>query len=179
MKKFETKELTLIAVFAAIWIGYAFMSSTMIGQLAKGIDVHVVRSLLLILVVAMMGRFGGATWLTTIVGIYYLSSRTPYPPIIISIATIASGLVYDVYARVIGYENAANWKVFSIGILLAGLTQSVITLGTLTFMGFFPQRILRTVWITGLTKNVAASIGATIIAAAIVRRVVAVYKNYG
>ena len=179
MEKFKTKELSLIAVFAAAWIGYTFLSSMAIGQIARGLDVHVVRSVLLVLIVAMLGRFGGATWMTIIVGIFYLSSRTPYPPVIISVATIASGLVYDVYVKLAGYKNATNWKVFPIGVLLAGLVQSVITLGTLTVLEFFPARAVEAAWITGLTKNVSASIVAIVITVSIVKRVVPIYKNYG
>jgi len=179
MEKFKTKELALIAVFSAAWIGYTFVSSMAIGQIAKGIDVHVVRSVLLVLIVAMMGRFGGATWMTAIVGIFYLSSRTPYPPIIISFATIASGLVYDIYVKLTGYHNATNWKVFPIGVLLAGLVQSVVTMGTLTLLNFFPARAIQAAWIAGLTKNVTASIVAIVILLAISKRVVPVYKNNG
>ncbi|TFH14278.1 hypothetical protein E4H04_10500 [Candidatus Bathyarchaeota archaeon] len=179
MEKFKTKELALIAVFSATWIGYTFLSSMAIGQIAKGIDVHVVRSVLLVLIVAMIGRFGGATWMTTIVGIFYLSSRTPYPPVIITIATIASGLAYDIYVKITGYQNATNWKVFSIGVLIAGLVQSVSTLGLLTVLNFFPARAIEAAWIAGLTKNVTASIVAIVITVAIVKRVVPIYKNYG
>ena len=178
MEKFKTKELSLIAVFAATWIGYTFLSSMAIGQIAKGIDVHVVRSVLLVLIVAMLGRFGGATWMTVIVGIFYLSSRTPYPPVIISIATIASGLVYDIYVKMTGYKNATNWKIFPIGVLLAGLVQSVTTLGILTWLEFFPARAVNAVWTTGLTKNVTASAVAIVIAVAINKRVVPIYKNF-
>ena len=178
MEKFKTKELALIAIFAAAWIGYTFLSNMSIGQIARGIDVHVVRSVLLVLIVAMTGRFGAATWMTTIVGIFYLSSRTPYPPVIITFATIASGLVYDVYAKVTGYMNTTNWKVYPIGILLAGLAQSVATMGTLTVLNFFPARAIEAAWIAGLTKNVTASVVAIFICVAIVKRVVPVYKNY-
>ena len=179
MEKFKTKELSLIALFSAAWIGYTFLSSMAIGQIARGLDVHVVRSVFLVLIVAMLGRFGGATWMTTIVGIFYLSSRTPYPPVIISVATIASGIVYDVYVKLTGYQNATNWKVFPIGVLLAGLVQSVTTLGILTVLEFFPARAIEAAWMTGLTKNVTASIVAIVIAVAIVKRVVPIYKNYG
>jgi len=179
MEKFKTKELALIAVFSAAWIGYTFLSSMAIGQIAKGIDVHVVRSVLLVLIVAMTGRFGGATWMTVIVGIFYLSSRTPYPSVIITAATIASGLAYDIYVKITGYQNAENWKIFPIGILIAGLVQSVTTLGLLTVLGFFPARALEAAWVAGLTKNVTASIVAIVICVAIVKRVVPIYKNYG
>jgi hypothetical protein len=179
MEKFKTKELALIAVFSAAWIGYTFLSSMAIGQIARGIDVHVVRSVLLVLIVAMIGRFGGATWMTTIVGIFYLSSRTPYPPILITIATIASGLAYDIYMKLTGYQNATNWKVFPIGVLIAGLVQSVSTLGLLTVLNFFPARAIEAAWVAGLTKNVTASIVAIVITVAIVKRVVPIYKNYG
>lgn len=179
MEKFKTKELALIAVFSATWIGYTFLSSMAIGQIAKGIDVHVVRSVLLVLIVAMIGRFGGATWMTVIVGIFYLSSRTPYPPVLITIATIASGLAYDIYVKMTGYQNATNWKVFPIGVLTAGLVQSVSTLGLLTVLNFFPARAIEAAWIAGLTKNVTASIVAIVITVAIVKRVVPIYKNYG
>lgn len=178
MEKFKAKELSLIAVFSATWIGYTFLSNMAIGQIAHGIDVHVVRSVLLVLIVAMIGRFGGAVWMTTIVGIFYLSSRTPYPPVIITAATIASGLVYDIYVKLTGYNNSTNWKVFPIGVLLAGLVQSVTTLGTLTVLEFFPARAVQTVWMTGLTKNVSASIVAIIITAAIVKRIVPIYRKY-
>lgn len=117
--------------------------------------------------------------MTAIVGIFYLSSRTPYPPVIISIATIASGLVYDVYVKITGYQNATNWKVFPIGVLLAGLVQSVSTLGILTVLEFFPARAVNAAWTTGLTKNVTASIIAIVITATIVKRIVPIYKNYG
>jgi len=179
MEKFKTKELALIAVFSATWIGYTFLSSMAIGQIARGIDVHVVRSVLLVLIVAMIGRFGGALWMTTIVGIFYLSSRTPYPPVIISVATIASGLAYDIYVKLTGYQNATNWKIFPIGVIIAGLVQSVSTLGILTVLNFFPARAIEAAWTAGLTKNVTASIVAIVITAAIVKRVVPIYKNYG
>jgi hypothetical protein len=179
MEKFKTKELSLIAVFSATWIGYTFLSNMAIGQIAHGLDVHIVRSVLLVLVVAMIGRFGGAIWMTTIVGIFYLSSRTPYPPIIITVATIASGIVYDLYVKLTGYQNATNWKVFPIGVILAGLVQSVATLGILTVLEFFPARAVEAAWTAGLTKNVTSSIIAIFIAVAIVKRVVPIYKNYG
>ena len=179
MEKFKTKELSLIAVFAATWIGYTFLSSMAIGQIARGLDVHIVRSVLLVLIVAMLGRFGGALWMTTIVGIFYLSSRTPYPSVIISIATIASGLAYDIYVKLTGYQNATNWKIFPIGVILAGLVQSVTTLGILTVLEFFPARAVEAAWMTGLTKNVTASIIAIVITVAIVKRVVPIYNNYG
>jgi len=179
LEKFKTKELSLIAVFSATWIGYTFISNMAIGQIAHGLDVHIVRSVLLVLIVAMIGRFGGALWMTTIVGIFYLSSRTPYPPVIITAATMASGLLYDIYVKLTGYKNATNWKVFPIGVVLAGLAQSVTTLGILTVLGFFPERAIQAAWIAGLTKNVTASIIAVFIAVAIVKRVVPIYKNYG
>ena len=154
------------------------MNSPLHGR-AHGLDVHIVCSVLLVLIVAMIGRFGGALWMTTIVGIFYLSSRTPYPSVIITAATIASGLVYDIYVKVTGYKNADNWKIFPIGVLLAGVVQSVTTLGTLTALGFFPARAVEAAWIAGLTKNVTASIIAIFIAVAIVKRLVPIYKNYG
>ena len=179
MDKFKTKELALIAVFSATWIGYTFLSSMAIGQIARGIDVHVVRSVLLVLIVAMIGRFGGALWMTTIVGIFYLSSRTPYPPVILTVATIASGLAYDIYVKLTGYQNSTNWKIFPIGVIIAGLVQSVATLGILTVLNFFPARAIEAAWTAGLTKNVTASIVGIVITAAIVKRVVPIYKNYG
>ena len=149
-----------------------------IGQIARGLDVHIVRSVLLVLIVAMIGRFGGATWMTVIVGIFYLSSRTPYPSVIITAATIASGLAYDIYVKLTGYQNADNWKVYPFGILIAGLVQSATTLGLLTVLQFFPARAVEAAWIAGLTKNVTASIIAIVICFVIVKRVVPIYKNY-
>jgi len=179
MDRFKTRELTLIAVFSAAWIGYTFISSMTIGQVVHGVDVHVVRSVFLVLIVALLGRFGGATWMTVIVGLFYLSSRTPYPAIIITLATMASGLVYDVYIRILGYQNSVNWKIMPVGVILAGLVQSVVTLGSLTAMGFFPSRILQTVWVTGLGRNVIASILASFICLAISKRVLSAYgQNY-
>ena len=179
MEKFKTKELTLIAVFSAAWIAYTFFSNMVVGQIVHGIDVHVVRSVLLVLIVALMGRFGGATWMAIIVGLFYLSSRTPYPSVIITAATIASGLVYDVYNKFMGYKNCTSLKFMPLGVVLAGLTQSVMTLGLVTWIGFFPSRALEGIWITGLTRNVIASIVGIMIALAISKRVVSLYsKSY-
>jgi hypothetical protein len=177
VEKFKTKDLTLIAVFSAVWIAYTFFSNMVVGQIVHGIDVHVVRSVLLVLIVALMGRFGGATWMTVIVGLFYLSSRTPYPSVIITAATIGSGLVYDIYTKLTGYQNCTSIKFMPVGVVLAGLTQSVMTLGLVTLIGFFPPMALEGIWITGLTRNVIASVVGIVIALAIAKRVVNIYSK--
>jgi hypothetical protein len=73
--------------------------------------------------------------------------------VIITVAIITSRLVYDTYVKVIGYNITTNWNVFPIGVLLAGLAQSVTILGILTVLGFFQREPFRQLGLLGSQRT--------------------------
>jgi hypothetical protein len=147
-----------------------------VGPVLHGVDVHLVRAVFTVLVGALVARFGAVTLLSTVVGIYYVTSRTPYPSVILTLATIVAGIAYDLYLHGLGHSRAAlNAKLVPPGILMSGLGQSVVTLGILSMMGFFPPRAMATVWSLGLARNAVGSFVGGVVGVLVSKKAVDLY----
>jgi len=72
------------AVFSAVYLAYAYLSSMLLGQILHGIDIHFLRALLLVILAARLRGAGGPTTMGFISGILLASApfSSPDKPVI-------------------------------------------------------------------------------------------------
>jgi hypothetical protein len=180
----RSKIVAFSGLFAAAYLTYGFISSVSAGQILHGVDIHLVRALLMASLAAVLGYTGGPSIMGTVSGLLLAgspfggASKTFLLP-----SSVVAGLVFDLAMRGGKYgENVKRLGRIGLASGLSGLAESAVVTGGLTAIGFpFQEAVelisivipgvgLSHVWVYLLGRNLVMSVVGGLLAFMIIRR---------
>ncbi len=91
---FTSRDLSLIAVFAALYLGYAAVSSVPLRAVTLSIDLFFLGSALFVILTYITQKRWAATLLATVSGLILLGTPAPFP-VHTTLSLVAGGIVFD------------------------------------------------------------------------------------
>jgi hypothetical protein len=167
-----SRDITVVALFSAVYVVYGVISSYGVGHLTHGIDTHLTRSLTVTVLAAYIGKFTAPTLMGVVSGLLLgFLIPAPFGLIYLPPSVFAYCLVYDVYMRQVGYpRSAANTRHILVATVIASVLMSIIALALLSVLQVFRPEVLLFAWIGELVGGTVLGIGGSLVAVRIVRQ---------
>lgn len=138
MVSMRARMIAMSGVLSGFYLMYAFTSSVALGRFLQGVDIHLVRALVLTIVAARLGRPWGPSTIGFISAILIAVAPFSSPDKIFLIpATLAAGIVFDLMLMLGRYEeNVLNRFRVGVAAAVSGTAESLIVLGGLLAIGW-------------------------------------------
>lgn len=131
---FRSRDLALVSGFAAIYIGYGYVSSVFFRQFTLSVDLFFLLAAMFAILTLVIEKFGAALLLGTVTGLILLGSPAPVVQHIAA-SLIANGLVFDMSLKALGrILSSARTRIVASG-ALGNLAMAAIGLLTLQAFG--------------------------------------------
>lgn len=98
VRAFTSRDLALVAAFAALYLAYGYLSSIAFRTATRSMDLFFLIALLFTVLVSMIQKPWASTLLATVSGVIFLGTPAPFA-VHIAISLIANGVVFDLYLR--------------------------------------------------------------------------------
>ena len=93
---FRSRDLVLVSGFAAIYIGYGYVSSVFFRQFTRSLDLFFLIAVLFAVLAVIVEKPGTATLLGAVTGLIFFGTPAPAAQHIAA-SHLANGLVFDLY----------------------------------------------------------------------------------
>ena len=140
----RARMVAMSGVLSGLYLIYAFSSSVLGGAYLQGVDIHLVRALVLTVIGMRLGRPGGATSVGFVSAMLLAIAPFSSPDKLLLVpATLVAGLVFDLALIRGGYERNVRSRLrVSVAAVLSGAAESVIVVGGLYTIGWpFAQSV--------------------------------------
>jgi hypothetical protein len=169
--KSNTQGIALTAIFAAVYVAYALLSSYLVGGITHGIDNFIIRSLLFVVLAGLTTGFGYSTMMGGISGLV-LEITVPTPiRFYLLPSLLAYGVIFDLVMHIAKSPESNSFTIrIIVGTFFASMTMSIVALAVFTLVGFFPPQIIPIIWTFGIIRDVVLGILGAVIGLLLVRQ---------
>jgi len=162
----NSRYIALVAGLTALYLVYAFSSSTIFGNSIMTLDLFFLISALFTILVSLTGRSWGGTVLGTVNAIILIPSGAPFP---VTLALIPNGIVFDLAIRTGDrfVENTSRGH-FVIAGALGSLVMAISGLSLLFAVG---QSFPAYVWAIAAVSNILVGAAGALFGTVVVDRI--------
>lgn len=165
---FTNRDIALVAGFAALYLGYGYVSSLTLRTATRSLDLFFLIAVLFTILASITRRAWSSTLLGTVTGILFLGqafSGAPFSPHI-PLSLVANGIVFDSYVRFTGSETSRYERNHLIvAAALGNFVMALVGLGVLQAVGILGSSSSVIYWVAiyatfSLANIVVGALGA-------------------
>lgn len=162
---FSSRNLMLTALFSAIYVAYAYVSSVLGGGVTHALDSDLVRSALFVLLAGLTMKFGLSIIMGAVSGaIFSLIIPAPFGFVYLFPSVFLYGLTYDLYMRLAGFPtHATKNKHVITATIISSVLMSIVALALLTWLAVIPPEGLIYAWIFGILGDIVVGLIGSVI----------------
>ncbi len=168
---FRSRDLVLVSGFAAVYIGYGYVSSLFFRQLTLSVDLFFLLAAMFALLAVVVRKSGAALLLGIVTGVTLLGSPAPAAHHI-GASLVAGGLVFDIYLMLTRGIRSLSRLHITIAAGLGNLALSAVGLYTLQVSGLvLPPQLAPQLWALALARDSLAGIAGARFGLSVSRRI--------
>ncbi len=164
---FRSRDLILVSGFAAIYIGYGYVSSVFFRQFTRSADLFFLISAFFAIIAVIVRKSGATTLFGVITGLIFFGTPAPAAQHIAASLT-ANGLVFDIYVKATNSLISLSRTHIFVAAALGNLAMAIVGLLALQASGL---ELLPIVWAIAVISDPIVGVAGAFFGLRIAQRV--------